>query len=98
MSDQINRGRAKTAERDALLAHITPTADYAALADCDLVIKAVFEDRKVKAEAIGKAQAALGKQAILAPIRRPCRSPRSPPSSRSPSASSASISFRRSSG
>src|SRR5258706_8842765 len=38
MTDQINRGRAKTAERDALLAHITPTANYAALADCDLVI------------------------------------------------------------
>ena len=38
------------AERDALLAHITPTADYAALDDCDLVIEAVFEDRKVKAD------------------------------------------------
>ena len=35
-------------------------ADYGALADCDLVIEAVFEDRKVKAEAIKKAQAVIG--------------------------------------
>ena len=45
MTDQVNKGRAKAAERDALLARITPRADYAALAGCDLVIEAVFEDR-----------------------------------------------------
>src|SRR2546429_500146 len=39
MTDQINKGRAKTAERDALLARITPTADYNALAGCDLGIE-----------------------------------------------------------
>ena len=50
MTDQIMKGRAKTADRDALLARITPTADYADLKDCDLVIEAVFEDPKVKAE------------------------------------------------
>ena len=32
------------------------TADYDALRDCDLVIEAVFEDRKVKAETYAKAQ------------------------------------------
>ena len=32
ITDQINKGRAKTAERDELLARITPTADYGALA------------------------------------------------------------------
>jgi 3-hydroxyacyl-CoA dehydrogenase/enoyl-CoA hydratase/3-hydroxybutyryl-CoA epimerase len=60
ITDQINRGRAKTAERDELLARITPTADYGALAGCDLVIEAVFEDRKVKAEAIAKTEAVIG--------------------------------------
>jgi 3-hydroxyacyl-CoA dehydrogenase / enoyl-CoA hydratase / 3-hydroxybutyryl-CoA epimerase len=60
MTDQINKGRAKTAERDALLARITPTADYGALAGCDLVIEAVFEDRAVKAEAIAKTEAVIG--------------------------------------
>src|SRR5262249_48104748 len=62
ITDQVNRGRASAADRDALLARITPTADYAALASCDLVIEAVFEDRKVKAETIAKAQAANGRQ------------------------------------
>jgi 3-hydroxyacyl-CoA dehydrogenase/enoyl-CoA hydratase/3-hydroxybutyryl-CoA epimerase len=54
MTDQINKGRAKADERDRLLARITPTADLAALAGCDLVIEAVFEDRKVKAETYAK--------------------------------------------
>jgi 3-hydroxyacyl-CoA dehydrogenase/enoyl-CoA hydratase/3-hydroxybutyryl-CoA epimerase len=65
MTEQVNRGRAKAAERDALLAHITPTADYAALKDCDLVIEAVFEDRKVKADAIAKVQAVIGDNVIF---------------------------------
>jgi 3-hydroxyacyl-CoA dehydrogenase/enoyl-CoA hydratase/3-hydroxybutyryl-CoA epimerase len=65
MTDQVNKGRAKSADRDALLARITPVADYAALASCDLVIEAVFEDRKVKAEAIAKAQAAMGENVIF---------------------------------
>ena len=57
MTEQISKGRANTAARDALLARITATPDYDALAGCDLVIEAVFEDRKVKAEATAKAQA-----------------------------------------
>jgi 3-hydroxyacyl-CoA dehydrogenase/enoyl-CoA hydratase/3-hydroxybutyryl-CoA epimerase len=65
ITDQVNRGRATSAERDALLARITPTPDYAALKDCDLVIEAVFEDRKVKAEAIAKAQAVIGDNVIF---------------------------------
>jgi len=60
VSEQINKGRAKTTDRDALLSRITATADYGALAGCDLVIEAVFEDRNIKAEAIGKAEAVLG--------------------------------------
>jgi 3-hydroxyacyl-CoA dehydrogenase/enoyl-CoA hydratase/3-hydroxybutyryl-CoA epimerase len=65
MSGQINRGRATSAEREALLARIAPTSDYGALKDCDLVIEAVFEDRKVKAEAIAKAEAAIGATVIF---------------------------------
>jgi 3-hydroxyacyl-CoA dehydrogenase/enoyl-CoA hydratase/3-hydroxybutyryl-CoA epimerase len=59
ISDQVNRGRAAAGDRDALLARITPTADYAALSSCDLVIEAVFEDRKIKAETIAKAEAVI---------------------------------------
>src|SRR5256886_2004612 len=60
MTDQVNRGRATSAEREALLARITPTADYGALKGCDLVIEAVFEDRNVKTATIAKAEAAIG--------------------------------------
>ena len=65
ITDQINRGRATAADRDALLARITATPDYAALKDCDLIIEAVFEDRKVKEEAIAKAQAVIGNDTDL---------------------------------
>ncbi len=65
MTDQINRGRATTAERDAVLARITPTADFVELKDCDLVVEAVFEDRKVKEEVISRTQNVLGERAIF---------------------------------
>jgi 3-hydroxyacyl-CoA dehydrogenase / enoyl-CoA hydratase / 3-hydroxybutyryl-CoA epimerase len=66
MTDQVNRGRATSAEREALLARITPTADYGALKGCDLVIEAVFEDRNVKAATIAKAEAAIGEHVVFA--------------------------------
>jgi 3-hydroxyacyl-CoA dehydrogenase/enoyl-CoA hydratase/3-hydroxybutyryl-CoA epimerase len=65
VSDQIMKGRAKTADRDALLARITATADYAALKGCDLIVEAVFEDPKVKAEVIARVEAAVGPKTIF---------------------------------
>ena len=53
-------------KRDAVLARITATPDYAALAGCDIVIEAVFEDPAVKAEATRRAEAALPADAIFA--------------------------------
>src|SRR5260370_2838649 len=50
ITEQVNKGRATAADRDALLARVTATPDYAALRDCDLVVEAVFEDRAVKNE------------------------------------------------
>jgi len=66
LSDRVMKGRMKGAERDELLGRITPTPDYAALKDCDLVIEAVFEDRKVKADVIAKIQAVIGDNVIFA--------------------------------
>jgi 3-hydroxyacyl-CoA dehydrogenase/enoyl-CoA hydratase/3-hydroxybutyryl-CoA epimerase len=66
MSDQVMKGRARTADRDALLGRITPSADYGDLKDCDLIVEAVFEDPKVKGEAIAKAEAVLAPDAIFA--------------------------------
>ena len=65
IGNQISRGRATAADRDALLARITATADYGALADCDLVIEAVFEDRAVKEETYAKAQSELAPGVIF---------------------------------
>jgi 3-hydroxyacyl-CoA dehydrogenase / enoyl-CoA hydratase / 3-hydroxybutyryl-CoA epimerase len=59
ITDQVNKGRAGAADRDALLSRIKPTADYGELAGCDLVVEAVFEDRGVKAETIAKAEAVM---------------------------------------
>jgi 3-hydroxyacyl-CoA dehydrogenase/enoyl-CoA hydratase/3-hydroxybutyryl-CoA epimerase len=65
MTDQVNRGRATSADRDAVLARIKPSADFVELKDCDLVVEAVFEDRKVKEEVISRTQNVLGEQAIF---------------------------------
>jgi 3-hydroxyacyl-CoA dehydrogenase/enoyl-CoA hydratase/3-hydroxybutyryl-CoA epimerase len=66
IDDLIKKGRASDKDREATLARITPTADYNAIADCDLVIEAVFEDRKVKAETYAKAQPLLKSGATFA--------------------------------
>ncbi len=66
VSGLIAKGRAKAADKEAVLARITATADYAALKGCDLVVEAVFEDRAVKAEATKKAQAVLGPDVVFA--------------------------------
>ena len=57
LTDQVNKGRMTGAARDAVVARIAATQDYSMLAGCDLVVEAVFEDRKAKAEATAKAQA-----------------------------------------
>ncbi|MBZ9761353.1 enoyl-CoA hydratase/isomerase family protein [Mesorhizobium sp. CA8] len=66
MADQVKKGRAKPEDKDKLLSLITPTADYADLAGCDLVVEAVFEDSSVKKEATEKAEAVLKSSAIFA--------------------------------
>ncbi|HZQ00352.1 MAG TPA: 3-hydroxyacyl-CoA dehydrogenase NAD-binding domain-containing protein [Reyranella sp.] len=62
----VKRGRLDQAKRDALLAKVTATPDFAALKGVDLVIEAVFENRDVKAEATRKAEANLAPTAIFA--------------------------------
>lgn len=65
MSEQIAKGRATAEDRDALLARIAPTADYADIKGVDLVVEAVFEDRKIKEDVIKKAEAALAPDTIF---------------------------------
>ncbi|PAQ08511.1 3-hydroxyacyl-CoA dehydrogenase NAD-binding domain-containing protein [Mesorhizobium temperatum] len=66
ISDQVRKGRAKPEDKDRLLSLITPTADYADLAGCDLVVEAVFEDSGVKKDATEKAEAMLKPAAVFA--------------------------------
>ncbi|EGP09144.1 enoyl-CoA hydratase/ 3-hydroxyacyl-CoA dehydrogenase/ 3-hydroxybutyryl-CoA epimerase [Bradyrhizobiaceae bacterium SG-6C] len=66
LDGMIAKGRMKQDKADAILARITATPDYDAIKDCDLVIEAVFEDRKVKAETYAKAQPLLKDGAIFA--------------------------------
>lgn len=66
ISDQVRKGRAKPEDKDRVLSLITPTADYADLAGCDLVVEAVFEDSAVKKAATEQAEAVLKPSAIFA--------------------------------
>lgn len=48
---QVSRGSLQDEKAASALGRLTVTADYAKLANCEIVIEAVFEDRAVKAEA-----------------------------------------------
>ncbi len=61
----VSRGRSTQADAEALLARITPTADAADAAGADLVIEAVFEDPKVKAQVFAEIEPYLAEGALL---------------------------------
>jgi 3-hydroxyacyl-CoA dehydrogenase/enoyl-CoA hydratase/3-hydroxybutyryl-CoA epimerase len=61
----VERGRSSREQADELLARITPTADPADAAGADLVIEAVFEDPKVKAQVFGEIEPFLAPGALL---------------------------------
>jgi 3-hydroxyacyl-CoA dehydrogenase/enoyl-CoA hydratase/3-hydroxybutyryl-CoA epimerase len=63
---QVAKGRMTQEAADALLARIHPTADYADLKGCELVIEAVFEKREIKADVTKKTEAVIGSDAIFA--------------------------------
>jgi 3-hydroxyacyl-CoA dehydrogenase/enoyl-CoA hydratase/3-hydroxybutyryl-CoA epimerase len=65
LADQVKKNRTTQAAADAVLARITPTPDYEQLKGVDMIIEAVFEDRKVKAEATAKAQAVVGAKVVF---------------------------------
>ena len=66
VKDSIGKGRLTQDEGAALLARITPSADYSDLKDADLVIEAVFEDRDVKKAVIEAVEAVLPANAVFA--------------------------------
>jgi 3-hydroxyacyl-CoA dehydrogenase len=62
----VERGSISADERDARLGRITGTTDYADLADCDLIIEAVFEEMPIKKEVFGKLDQVAKPGAVLA--------------------------------
>ncbi|MGB7406164.1 MAG: 3-hydroxyacyl-CoA dehydrogenase NAD-binding domain-containing protein [Pacificimonas sp.] len=62
----VSRGRMKPEQAEAAMGHLSTTLDYADLADCDLVIEAVFENMDVKKEVFGQLDEHVKQGAILA--------------------------------
>jgi 3-hydroxyacyl-CoA dehydrogenase len=60
------KGRMKPEAVDAAMDRLSPTLDFAALADCDLVIEAVFENMEVKKDVFARLDATVKQGAILA--------------------------------
>lgn len=66
LARQIEKGRISQEKLDGLLDRIQPTADYARLSGCDLIVEAVFEDPTVKAKVTQAAEAVTGPKCIFA--------------------------------
>ena len=62
----IQRRKVTPEKKAEVLGRILATTDYAALAGCDLIVEAVFEDPKVKAEVTARVEAATGADCIFA--------------------------------
>ncbi|WP_370316249.1 3-hydroxyacyl-CoA dehydrogenase NAD-binding domain-containing protein [Sagittula sp.] len=66
MDKGIAKKKATPEKKEEVLGRITATTDYSALADADLIIEAVFEDPKVKAEVTKAVDAVTSDDCIFA--------------------------------
>ena len=66
MDKGIKRGKATAEKKATVLKAITATTNYAALKDADLIIEAVFEDPKVKANVTQAVEAVISEDCIVA--------------------------------
>ena len=62
----ISRKRSTEEKKQALLERIHPTVSYDDLADCDLIIEAVFENREIKAKCTQQSEAVIPESAVYA--------------------------------
>ncbi len=62
----VKRGRIEAADAEAAMARLTPTLDFTALANADLVIEAVYESMEVKKDVFTRLDAIAKPGAILA--------------------------------
>jgi len=66
VADAVAKGTSTIALGNELLRRIVATIEYSAIADSDLVIEAVFENRALKADVTRRAESQLANDAILA--------------------------------
>ena len=66
LAKRVKQGKTSEAAAAATLEKITPSADLANMADCELVIEAVFEKRDLKAGVTAQVAQYLGPDAVLA--------------------------------
>ncbi len=64
-AERLAKKRTDPAKMEQILGRIHPTADYADLNGCDLIIEAVFEDRSIKAEVTKRVEAVVGADTIF---------------------------------
>ncbi|MGJ8602938.1 MAG: 3-hydroxyacyl-CoA dehydrogenase NAD-binding domain-containing protein [Marivita sp.] len=62
----VSRKKITQDKADAMLARITATTDYNDLAGCDLIVEAVFEDPKIKAEVTAEVEKVIADDCIFA--------------------------------
>lgn len=62
----MSRGHMTAEKAAGVLSLITPSTDYALLGGADMVIEAVFENRKIKADVTAKSEAVIPETAIFA--------------------------------
>ena len=65
LDKQLEKGRITQDKKDAFLARITPTADYADLKGCDLVVEAVFESVELKHSVFAELEPVVNPDALL---------------------------------
>jgi enoyl-CoA hydratase/3-hydroxyacyl-CoA dehydrogenase len=66
LEEAVQRKILKTGQVDEILARISGTSDFEAVADADLVIEAVFEDKAVKSDLFKKLDQVCSEKTILA--------------------------------
>jgi enoyl-CoA hydratase/3-hydroxyacyl-CoA dehydrogenase len=66
LQEGVERKLFKPEQVDQILGRVTGTTDFEAVADADIVIEAVFEDKQVKAELFAKLDQICSPQTILA--------------------------------
>ncbi|YAL82992.1 3-hydroxyacyl-CoA dehydrogenase NAD-binding domain-containing protein [Dermacoccaceae bacterium W4C1] len=65
LAKQVEKGRKTPEQVEGILARITPTDSAADLADVDVVIEAVFEDRNLKEKVFAEVEAVVGPDTLL---------------------------------